>query len=303
MSVTTVMPVKPSTLKALMFMVAATAALAIMHGLVRHISKTVDVYTITFFRNLFGLVAVMPLVLHNGLSSLRTRRLPLHLLRGASGILAMLTWFTALARVEIATATALSFSAAIFGTIAAVVFLGEKIRTRRLIAIFAGFVGVIVVLRPAGDSFNPSALLVLGSSLFWGLNVVIVKSLSSTEKAASIVAWSGITLTILSLPFFLSFGKVPDNNSVLLLLMVGACGTLGHMCMTTALSMADTTAVMSLDFLRLIWTLLIGVIFFSDLVDHWTLLGATIIFTSGLYIIFRESHIAQQANQLPALKS
>ena len=169
-------------------MVAATAALAVMHGFVRHVSTTTDVYTITFFRNLFGLVVVMPLVLRNGLGSLRTTRLPLHLLRGASGILAMLAWFTALARVEIATATALSFSAAIFGTIAAVVFLGEKIRTRRLVAIIAGFIGVIVVLRPAGSSFNPSALLVLGSSLFWGLNVVIVKSLSSTEKAASIVA-------------------------------------------------------------------------------------------------------------------
>ena len=301
MSAAAVTPVQPSTLKALLYMVAATAALAIMHGFVRHVSTTTDVYTITFFRNLFGFVAVMPLVLRNGLDSLRTTRLPLHLLRGASGILAMLAWFTALARVEIATATALSFSAAIFGTIAAVVFLGEKIRTRRLVAIIAGFIGVIVVLRPAGSSFNPSALLVLGSSLFWGLNVVIVKSLSSTEKAASIVAWSGITLTTLSLPLFISFGEVPDINSVLLLLIIGACGTLGHMCMTTALSMADTTAVMSLDFLRLIWTLFIGVIFFSDLVDLWTVIGAMIIFTSGLYIIFRESRIAQQENQISTL--
>ena len=171
---------RPSTKTALIYMVTATAALAIMHGLIRHLSSTVDVYTITFFRNLFGLLAVIPLVLHNGTDSLKTKRLPLHLLRGCTGIVAMLLWFTALAKVEIATATALSFSAAIFGTIAAVVLLREKVRVRRIIAIVAGVVGVLVVLRPAGESFNPSALLVLGSSISWGLNVVIVKTLSST---------------------------------------------------------------------------------------------------------------------------
>ena len=100
-------------------MVAATAALAIMHGLIRHISSTVDVYTITFFRNLFGLLAVIPLVLHNGTDSLKTKRLPLHLLRGCTGIVAMLLWFTALAKVEIATATALSFSCLLYTSDAA----------------------------------------------------------------------------------------------------------------------------------------------------------------------------------------
>ena len=282
---------RPSTTTALIYMVAATAALAIMHGLIRHISSTVDVYTITFFRNLFGLLAVIPLVLHNGTDSLKTKRLPLHLLRGCTGIVAMLLWFTALAKVEIATATALSFSAAIFGTIAAVVLLREKVRVRRIIAIVAGFVGVLVVLRPAGESFNPSALLVLGSSIFWGLNVVIVKTLSSTEHTASIVAWSGITLTVLSLPLFIFFGHVPDKNAVIILMLVGAFGTLGHMCMTTALSMADTTAVMSLDFLRLVWTVMIGVVFFAEHLDAITVLGASVIFASSLYIMFREGRL------------
>lgn len=282
---------RPSTTTALIYMVAATAALAIMHGLIRHLSSTVDVFTITFFRNLFGLLAVIPLVLHNGADSLKTKRLPLHLLRGCTGIVAMLLWFTALAKVEIATATALSFSAAIFGTIAAVVLLREKVRVRRIIAIVAGFVGVLVVLRPAGESFNPSALLVLGSSIFWGLNVVIVKTLSSTEHTASIVAWSGITLTVLSLPLFIFFGHLPDKNAVIILMLVGAFGTLGHMCMTTALSMADTTAVMSLDFLRLVWTVMIGVVFFAEHLDAITVLGASVIFASSLYIMFREGRL------------
>jgi len=270
-------------------MVAATAALSGMHGLIRHLSASVDVYTITFMRNLFGLLAVLPLVLRNGTRSLQTKNLPLHLLRGVSGILAMVLWFTALARVEIATATALSFSAAIFGTIAAVLILHERVRARRIAAIVAGFIGVMIVLRPAGDSFNPSALLVLVSSLFWGFNLVIVKTLSNTERSASIVAWSGITLTVLSLPLFIMFGKIPSGSELMLLVFVGVLGTLGHLCMTTALSMADATAVMSLDFLRLLWTVIIGIVFFAEYVDAMTLLGAVVIFSSSLYIIFREA--------------
>ena len=280
---------EPSTFKALLFMVAATAALSSMHGLIRHLSVSVDVYTITFMRNLFGLLAVLPLVLRNGTGSLRTKNLPLHLLRGVSGILAMVLWFTALARVEIATATALSFSAAIFGTIAAVLILRERVRARRIVAITVGFIGVIIVLRPAGSSFNPSALLVLVSSLFWGFNLVIVKTLANTERTASIVAWSGITLTVLSLPLFIVFGETPSGNELLQLVLVGALGTLGHLCMTTALSMADATAVMSLDFLRLLWTVIIGVVFFAEYIDAMTLLGAVVIFASSLYIIFREA--------------
>jgi len=106
------------------------------------------------------------------------------------------------------------------------------------------------------------------------------------------VAWSGITLTVLSLPLFLVLGETPTSHELLLLMVVGALGTLGHLCMTTALSMADSTAVMSLDFLRLLWTVMIGIIFFAEHIDAMTLLGAIVIFSSSLYIMFREARAA-----------
>ncbi len=284
-----------ATVQAFLFMVAATAALAVMHGIVRYLSRDLDVYTITFFRNLFGLLVVMPLVLRNGLGSLRTTRFDLHALRGITGIGAMLMWFSALAKVEIATATALSFTAALFATLAAVLFLKERIRLRRLGAIVIGFIGVLVVLRPTTQSVNYSALLVLGSTMFWGFNVVVVKTLSKTDRSASIVAWSAILLSLLSFPLLLRFGTLPNSDQLVLLLFIGAFATIGHMCLTTALSMADSTAVMSLDFLRLIWSVMIGVWFFADRIDIWTLVGAVIIFSSGIYIVFRESRATNPA--------
>ncbi len=275
-------------------MMVATAALSLMHGCVRYLSDQLDVYTISFFRNLFGLVAVLPLVLKNGINSLQTQKLPLHALRGVTGILAMLLWFSALANVEIATATALSFTAALFTTLAAVIFLKERLRLRRILAIVVGFAGVLIVLRPAGDSFNLTALLVLGSTMFWGTNIVIVKTLSATDRIASIVAWSGIMLTLLSLPLVIAFGAWPDTNQMVWLLVIGGFGTIGHLCITAALGLAESSAVMSLDFLRLIWSVIIGVWFFADAIDVWTLVGAGIIFGSGLYILIREAQLANQ---------
>lgn len=282
-----------SSLNALLLMVVATLALSSMHGFVRAISSELDTFTITFFRNLFGLIAVLPLVLHNGRNSLKTQRFGLHATRAFTGVFAMLLWFQALASVPIATATALSFTAAISTTIAAVIFIGEKLRARRIAAIITGFVGVLIVLRPASDSFDSQALLVLGSTLFWGTSVVIVKILSRTEQTASIVAWNAILLTSLSLPLAMWAQQWPSPQQLMTLAAIGVLGTIGHLCMVKALSAADSTAVMSLDFLRLIWTIFIGSWFFSDQLDLWTVTGALVIFSSGLYILFRESRLQQ----------
>ena len=205
----------------------------------------------------------------------------------------MLLWFTALAKVEIATATALSFTAALFTTVAAVIFLGERLRLRRIMAIVAGIIGVLIVLRPASDSFDLTALLVLASTMFWGTNVVIVKKLSQTEHTASIVAWSSILLTTLSAPLWITFGEWPTNAQLIVLLAIGGFGTAGHLCITSALKLADSSAVMSLDFLRLIWSVIIGVWFFRDGIDIWTIVGAGVIFSSGLYILVRESRLSK----------
>ena len=203
----------------------------------------------------------------------------------------MLTWFYGLTKVPTAEATALSFTAAIFTALVAYILLGEKMRRHRWLAIAGGLIGVIVVLQPNTENYNPYMLLILVSCVFWGLSVTMVKLLTRTDSTTSIVAWMSILLTIMSLPPALLYWQWPDLNQFLLLGIMGVLATLGHLGMTQALSLADTTAVMSIDFMRLIWAALIGAIFFSDAFDIYTWVGATIIFSSGLYIIFRESMI------------
>lgn len=281
----------PDPTKGLLYMLMATMVLACMHGMVRYLGGDLHPFVVAFYRNLFGLIAILPLVLKAGLPGLQTHHPRLMVLRSLSGIVAMLTWFYGLTKVPTAEATALSFTAAIFTALVAYILLGEKMKRHRWLAILGGFIGVIVVLQPNTENYNPYMLLILISCVFWGLSVTLVKLLTRTDSTISIVAWMSILLTIMSLPPALFYWQWPDLDQFLLLGIMGVLATLGHLGMTQALSLADTTAVMSIDFMRLIWAALIGTIFFSDTFDIYTWIGATIIFSSGLYIIFRESLI------------
>ena len=280
-----------TTSRAVMLMLGATLMLASMHGLVRQLSSDMHPFMIVFFRNLFGLVAVLPLLLQAGLGSLKTHNPRLHMLRAGVGVIAMLGWFYALSKVPIANATALSFSTTIFATVSAWLFLGERLRWRRSAAIVVGLVGVFVVLRPSAEGFNIYALLVLFTSIAWGISLTIVKHLSKTETPTSIVSWMGITLVILSFWPALAVWHTPTMEQLLWLFLVGALATAGHLLMTTSIQMADTSLVMSVDFTRLIWTALIGAYFFNEILDVWTFVGASIIFLAGWYIVFRESRM------------
>ena len=275
--------------KGLLYMFLATIVLACMHGMVRHLGEELHPFVIAFYRNLFGFIAILPLVLKIGLPALRCHNPRIMVLRSVSGISAMLTWFYSLSKIPTAEATALSFTAAVFTALVAYFLLGEKMKSHRWIAIFGGFIGVIIVLQPDTENYDPHMLLVLVSCMFWGLSVTLVKILTRTDSVTSIVAWMSILLTVMSLPPALFYWQWLDVDQFLLLCAMGVMATLGHLAMTQALSLADTTAVMSIDFMRLVWAALIGTYFFSDPLEISTWIGAIIIFSSGLYIIFRES--------------
>ena len=278
----------------MLWMLLSTAVLASMHAGVRHVAADLHPFEVAFFRNLFGFMAILPMLLRAGRSGLASEQPKLQILRGVTGIAAMLTWFYALSVVPIATATALSFTAAVFASLGALVFLGEKMRLRRWIAVIISFVGVLIILRPGTGGFDANALLVLLSASMWGAGVVIVKQLSRTDTGVSIVGWMGITLTTLSIPPAILVWTTPSVTQLCWLALIGMLGTIGHLTMIRGLRQAETTAVMSVDFARLLWATLLGSFFFADPVDAFTWVGGGVIFASGIYIIYRESKVKAQ---------
>ena len=272
-------------------MFAATLVMVVMHTAVRHLGQELPVAEVVFFRNLFGLLAVLPLVLREGVGRLRTRRPGLHLLRSCIGIAAMWLWFYALSVVPVAEATALSFTSVIFGSIAATLLLGERMRLRRWSAVGLGFLGALVILRPGFQELSPGLLAVIVSSVFWALALILVKHLSRSDSVVCIVALNQLLLTVFSAAPAIAVWQPPTLEQLAWLMGVGTCATLGHILMTTAFKLGDATAVFPVDFTRLLWAAAAGYLVFGEVPDRWTWIGGSIIFASTAYITYREAKV------------
>lgn len=279
----------------MLLMIVSTALFSAMHGVVRYVSADLHPFEVAFFRNVFGLVLLFPLLLRAGRAALITHQPKLQILRGLVGVVAMLSWFYALSVAPIADATALSFLAAIFASIGAVVFLKERMGVRRVAAVVVSFAGALIILRPGAGALQPGALFVLLSSVAWGVSLVIVKRLAQTDTTVSIVAWMTVMMTGLSLIPALLTWVTPSLAQLGWLALMGALATAGTLAMTQAMRLAEATVVLPLDFTRLIWTSVIGFVFFAEVPDMWTGVGGAIIFACASYIAYRESRLAGEA--------
>ena len=141
----------------MLYMATAAIAMVLMHALVRHVSSELHPFQAAFFRNLFGLAFVLPLLAREGLAQLKPRRPGLLLLRGVTDAGAMLAFFSALSLAPLATVTALSFTAPLFATILAIPILGEVVGLRRALSVVVGFAGALVVIRPVPRGWSPPA--------------------------------------------------------------------------------------------------------------------------------------------------
>ena len=206
----------------------------------------------------------------------------------------MLTWFSALATLPLAEAVSLSFTAPLFATVGAALFLHEIVRRRRWSATIIGFVGVLIILRPGLANVPPEAVLVLISALFGAISALIIKVLSRTQSPGEIVAFLAIFLTPLSLAAALPFWTWPSLNVLLIMIAAAGCGTIGHLAFARAMRAADASAVIPYDYLRLPLVAIVGYLFFGEAMDAISWLGAAIIVGSSIYIAHREAVTARQ---------
>ena len=283
-------------LRGIVLMCLSTVAFSIMHGLVRFVSEVLPPFQIAFFRNIFGLAFLLPLLMRSRFSILRTKRIGLHALRGIINIIAMLMFFTALSISPIAKVTALSFTAPIFMAILAVFVLRERFRIYRWLAILSGFIGMLIILRPGLVAIDTGALLVTASAGLWAIALLLIKILSRTEASLTIVAYMGIFLGVFSIFPALWVWQPFGMQTLFWLALIGLFGTIAQMSLSQSLKETDPTALMPFDFLKLVWTALIGAWFFSEIPDVYTLIGAAVIFASGFFIALREQKAQPQAN-------
>ena len=272
-------------------MLASCACFAAMSALIHHLSEFIDPAEIVFFRNLFGLLVLLPWVLRRGFAPLRTRILSLYVTRAVIGLASMFAWFTALALMPLAEAVALNFTVPLFAIVCAVLLLHEGVGIHRWSATLVGFGGVLIILRP-GLGLTHSTLgvaLAIGSAAGFALSMTLIKTLARTEAADKIVFYQGIIMTPLALIPALFVWRTPTLFEFGLLLGLGAIATLGHLALARAFALSEASAIVPIDFVRLPFVAALGYFLFGEPIDLWTWVGAAIIMASTIYIARREA--------------
>ena len=252
---------------------------------------------IAFFRFLSALVLMLPLLAWRGVALVKSNAPELYAIRASISLFSMTAWFWAISLIPLGELTAIGFLSPVFGTLAAIVILGEKVRARRWTAIFVGFVGAMIMLRPGASPIGLGQYLALFSAFTGGVMAVLLKQLAGRDDPDKIVFLTTLIMTPLSLVPALFVWRTPTVELLPIITVVGLTGVLGHMCLARAFRAADASLVLTLEFSRLPFAVALGFILFGELIDTWTWVGAAIIFASAVYIAQREAALRREARK------
>jgi drug/metabolite transporter (DMT)-like permease len=286
-------PVAP--LRAALLMLASTLSFGLMAIAIRLASQSLQTTEIAFFRNAFGLLALLPVILRPGRPLPRTRHLPRYLVRTLIGLASMLCGFWAIGHLPLSQAISLSYSTPLFVTIAAVFWLGEKVHMRRWLAVAAGFLGVLVILRPGSSQFSPGLLVAVAAALISALVAIQIKQLSRLDPPDTVVFYTYLFWVPMSLLPALFQWQWPQGIAWLWLVCTGVSGTAGQLLWTRALRLGEVSALQPISFMQLPVVIMLGWWLFDERLDAWTALGAGIILASTAYIAHREAMLARRA--------
>jgi drug/metabolite transporter (DMT)-like permease len=277
--------------RGIFYAVSASLVFSVLNALIKWQSERYSIVEIGFFRNLFALVPIVFLMAgHGGTATLKTRRPFGHLYRSLMGSASMILTFAAFAMLPLADATALMFAGPLFLTALSVPMLGEKVGVHRWSAVLVGFVGVLVMTQPSGASLQLGAFAAVASALASALSMIQVRQLSRTENAISIVFYFtaiGAVLTATALPF--GFWTTPTVLDAAVLVLIGLGGGIGQYLITQAYCYAPAAVVSPFGYSSIIWSTLLGYMIWSHLPTTPILVGAAIVISSGLYILYRET--------------
>lgn len=287
-------------LRAAGLMLASTLCFGIMAIAIRLASSSLHTFEIAFFRNLFGLLAVLPLLLGAQRAELRTRQLPKYFVRCLIGMCSMLAGFWALGHLPLAQAISLTYSTPIFVTIAAVLFLREQVRARRWLAVAAGFIGVLVIVRPGSAEFSVDSLAALLAAVLGGIISIQIKQLSKVDSANTIVLYTYAFWVPMSLLPALFVWQWPQGITWLWIAAAGLFGTGGQVLWTHALKLGEVSALTPISFTQLPLVALAGWLWFGESLDAYTVIGAAIILGSNAYIAHREALLARRSKSAAA---
>ena len=265
-----------------LYAILASLMFASMGVAVRYSSVTLPNEVIVFLRNGFGLLFLLPWLFRNGLKNIPTKRLPEQIFRAFSGLAAMYCFFYAIAHLKLAEAVLLNFSAPLFIPLIALIWLGESVPPRRILAIIIGFAGICLILKPGVMLLKPAAFIGLASAVFAALAMVTIRRMSDTEPAIRIVFYFSMISTLVSAVPLLWKWQLPALDTILVMALAGIAATMGQLLLTFSYSLSPAAQIGPYTYSTVIFAALYGWLFWAETPDILTIIGAILIGIAGI---------------------
>lgn len=289
------------TAAGVLFKLASTIAFAFMLTLIKLVSGRVPPGEMLFFRSFFGIVPVIVYLVALGVfpASLATMRPLGHVRRSIVGTASMFSWFTAVAYLPLPDATAISYSGPLFGVCLAAAVLHERVRAFRWAAVGIGFLGVMIVLSEQVGDFDLGfqggraigAVCALASAMLGAVAAVTVRELTATETTGAIVFYflaCGSAFSFVTLPFG---WVVPSLSDATMLIFAGLFGGIGQVLMTQSYRLAEASVIAPLDYINMVWIVIISYLVFGDVPTAVVLSGSLVVIASGVFVVWRERRL------------
>jgi len=273
--------------RASLWMVVAVLSLAMMAIAARELSAEFSTFQILFFRGVVSFLVMVAIVMKVGWHRVRTNYLGLHIVRNLAHFVGQFAWIFGIALIPLAEVFALEFTMPIWTAIFASLYLGEKISAVRRIAIFIGFIGVLVMLRPGVQAISPVALVVLGAALSYGVAHTFTKKLSDVDSSIAILFYMSALQLPMSAFAFTEDWHFPSVMMSFWVISIGLFALSAHYCMTRAFKLERVAVLMPIDFLRLPFIAFVGFFAYGEMPDLWVYVGAVIVFL-GSWLNLRE---------------
>ncbi len=247
---------------------------------------TIGSFEITFFRFFFSILFLIPFIIRDGISTLKSNNIIVHLIRGILLFLAIVSWNWSLKILNLTTATVVSFTIPIFTLIFSFVFLKEKIHLVRWVLTIVVFIGLVILLNPYFLRFEFLVIVAFGSVIFFSILDIINKKLINVETNLNMMFFSSLFVTIISFFFALKFWTAPGLKDIILFIILGINANLILFFLLKAFSLSDLNVLAPYRYFEFVFSAILSSGIFHEVLDIYLIIGTCII-VPAVYLIYR----------------
>jgi drug/metabolite transporter (DMT)-like permease len=288
-------------LKGAAWMLGSAVGFTAMTTLIKYLGADYPAALQTFYRQAAGLLVLAPLIARDWRRAFDTTRPGILLFRSAAGVLATILSFYAYQKMPLADANALSFTRALWLTPLAFFTLGERLGPARIGASVVGFLGVLVMLAPAGhQALGWPQAAALASAFLFALTITGMKVMTRDHSPFTILVYAAVLGVVFSLPPAMFVWRWPGPVDLLLLTLMGVLGVVTQACYIKGMQIGDAAAMAPIDYTRLVFAVALGFVLFHEVPRPRTIAGAAIVVAATLFITLREHRQTRRAEKRAA---